>query len=285
MKKLLLMFLLLLGMVSCGYGEKFIDDLNKSGGNYSVAKNSTINGYIVVKDNNSGKYYAVNYEKWKSQGSSNASAFFSNGGTDVVDIKSLEHTTRLETGTRLESYEVFNGYRDQICSSYDNWDSYDPTTGLYYKRVVSYRTEWRSIPYTYTVNETLYHGENGWIFEETDENSKDLEGIGADLEAKDLVEKSEVIAGEFGLSEERSMKIARLHNTYSKITSKRSLSDADRDIFSKEILGIEYSKAKDAFKKHIQGDSTEMNSLLEDAAEVNETSPEHLSEILLDFMM
>lgn len=290
MLKRIAILLGLLSFVSCGgYGDKFVKNLNDNGGNYSVSKRGTKRGYIVIKDNSTNKYFAVNYDKWKTEGEANAKGFLTKGGTDIVSIDDVTVSTGNTTVVRRELVRTEHaGYRDVVATSYEinrgEYDWYDSVNNVYYKKQEIVNEIYADVPYTYTTTETLYHGSNGWIFEETEEDSKDLEAIGADLEADDLVEKSEIIASDYGLSEERSMKIARLHNTYEKISSKRSLTNADRDIFSKEILGVDYSKAKSALESHIQGDSNKMDTLLEEASEMNEISPEHMTELLGEFL-
>ena len=51
-------------------------------------------------------------------------------------------------------------------------------------------------------------------------------------------------------------------------------------IFFKEVLGFNVEEGIKAFKKSIEGESADLDSLIEKAADANETSPEHMKEIL-----
>jgi hypothetical protein len=49
-------------------------------------------------------------------------------------------------------------------------------------------------------------------------------------------------------------------------------------------LGIDYTASKMALENHIGGDSEGMEELLEKASEVNGITPEHVSELLIEFI-
>jgi hypothetical protein len=117
------------------------------------------------------------------------------------------------------------------------------------------------------------------VFEETSASSKDLEKVGAFMEEKKLTDMGEKLSAEFGLSEERGIQIAKLANQWGTLKKKRSLTKADANNFSKELLGVSLTDAADAYKKSLEGDKTDLNDLFDKAAEVNGTSPERMNKI------
>ncbi|TDJ04037.1 MAG: hypothetical protein E2O68_08910 [Deltaproteobacteria bacterium] len=124
-----------------------------------------------------------------------------------------------------------------------------------------------------------------WVYDKyfqfiRDTYGKDLEKLAAIDERKVIEEKAESIEENFGLSADRSWDVSRAIFHLSKVRNKRSLTEKDYNIFSNKLLGFNYKKGKDALEKHIQGDGAELEELLVQAAEVNGTTPEHMTEIM-----
>jgi hypothetical protein len=123
------------------------------------------------------------------------------------------------------------------------------------------------------------------VFEEGNSDKKDLEKIAAEMEGAEVSEVAENLVAKFGLSEERAGEVAKLQNAYSKISSKRSLTKKDQDTLTKELLGTDFASAQNALEGHLSGDSDKMDELLDKAAEINGTTPEHMTEILGDVLL
>jgi hypothetical protein len=66
---------------------------------------------------------------------------------------------------------------------------------------------------------------------------------------------------------------------YRKLTSTRSLTERERDILTKEILGFGFEKGKVALESYMQGSKDSLDDLIAVAASKNETSPEHVKEL------
>ena len=58
------------------------------------------------------------------------------------------------------------------------------------------------------------------------------------------------------------------------------MTSADADVFTKKLIGVNITDATEAYKASLEGDSTSLDSLIEQAADVNETSPENMKELL-----
>lgn len=132
------------------------------------------------------------------------------------------------------------------------------------------------VPYTDGTYKDPY---TGTFFEEHSATSKDLEKMAA-LKQELLVKKSaDKVAASFGLSAERSREVARLA-VQLKQSPKASMTDADYDQFSKEILGSSLSDVKAAASAQAAGNNAAMEAVLDKAAEVNGVGPEHMNKII-----
>jgi flagellar biosynthesis/type III secretory pathway protein FliH len=118
------------------------------------------------------------------------------------------------------------------------------------------------------------------IFEETSMISKDLEKRAAVAEKYLVLEMSKQIKSQFGLSEERALKIAKISNHWRKFSSSRAVSAEDADAFSTELLGANMKEIESAVKGSLSGETSELNNLIGKAAAVNQTSPEQISQIM-----
>ena len=113
-------------------------------------------------------------------------------------------------------------------------------------------------------------------FEESSSVEKDMEKIGAEMEAMEVAEMEEILIN-YGLSNERSEKLGKLMNFYRKIKTKRALNAKEKDIFTKELTGLSFDKAADQMVEDYDG-------LIDRAAELNETSPEAIKELINTIM-
>ena len=118
-----------------------------------------------------------------------------------------------------------------------------------------------------------------------DTYGKDLEKLAAIDERKVIDEKASAIEENFGLSAERSQDVSKTIYHLNKVRNKRSLTEKDYNIFSNKLLGFNYKKGKNALEKHIQGEGSELEDLVAQAAEINGTTPEHMTEIMGEFFL
>ncbi|HVK61736.1 MAG TPA: hypothetical protein VM432_09310 [Bdellovibrionales bacterium] len=119
----------------------------------------------------------------------------------------------------------------------------------------------------------------GTQFEETTGTSKDLAKVAAIKQQLQIKKSAEKLKAEFGFSEKRSTEIARLAAKLSS-APKASMTDKDYDGFAKEIMGSTFTQLKSALNKSSQGNSADLNALVDQAAKVNGVGPEHMNQVL-----
>ena len=130
------------------------------------------------------------------------------------------------------------------------------------------------IPVTYNGDDYVTVG--GVVLEETQSNSKDLEKLGANIEAVEVESIKDKLLS-YGLSNDRTEKVARLANSYKKILNKRGLNSREKNMFTKELLGLSFDEAAAEMVEDYEG-------LIERAADRNETSPEAIKELINTMM-
>ena len=54
----------------------------------------------------------------------------------------------------------------------------------------------------------------------------------------------------------------------------------EKDLLSNEILGLSYGVGKKALENYMSGDQDSLEDLIEVAADKNETTPEHIRELV-----
>lgn len=122
----------------------------------------------------------------------------------------------------------------------------------------------------------------GNFFSQSSDSIKDVETIGANAEASRFENLAETLSTNYGLSEERAEAVAKNISVYQKLSSKRSLTEKERNFFSTELLGVNFKNAQKALTS---GNTQDLNDLLEKAAEKNGTSPEQISSILTEIFL
>jgi hypothetical protein len=118
------------------------------------------------------------------------------------------------------------------------------------------------------------------VFENTVASVKDLEKAAAFVESYKVETLASSLSAQFGLSEERATTVAKLASSYEKLSKSRALTNADADAFSKELTGVTISEMQGAYKSMTEGSTSELNAVLEIAAEVNGTSSENMAVIM-----
>ncbi len=108
---------------------------------------------------------------------------------------------------------------------------------------------------------------------------KDLEKYAASREDSQSEKYAVNLVENFGLSESRAQVISKHIMAYRKLSSTRSLTDRERDLLTKEILGFGFEKGKVALESYMQGSKDSLDDLIAVAASKNETSPEHVKEL------
>jgi hypothetical protein len=144
------------------------------------------------------------------------------------------------------------------------------------------------------VNQSLavyYVGGNTWsdyagnLYEQDVTSKKDLEKMGAQLEAIKSEAVGQSLSAKFGLSEERGMQVAKLASNWKKVSKTRGLTEKDADAFSQKLLGFDLNAGVKAVEEFKTGKGEALENLLEKAAQVNGVSPEQLKEILADMLV
>lgn len=294
---LLPLLALVITLVSCGRSEtsKFSNAINEGGSKHFVAvreygRNGNGN-YSVYKDEATGQYWAVNVEAFEASGLSAQEFFSANKGPGsdlVVNINTITSHDETRLGYTYETQYIEHEDREYISDeeAYDyGYDGYDYLNDSYYLSYCWDEEVLVEVPYYYDVTINDYHGVNGMVFEEGNSDKKDLEKMAAEMEGQEVSEVAENLVAKFGLSEERAQEVAKLQNAYGQISNKRSLTKKDQDMLTKQLVGTDYASAQTALEDHISGDSEKMEELLEKAAELNGTTPEHMTEILGDVLL
>ena len=118
------------------------------------------------------------------------------------------------------------------------------------------------------------------VFEATESTPRDLEKAGALIEQLNLVQMSENLSAQFGLSEERSLVVAKLATQWNKISKTRAMTPADTAVLAKSALGSSLGEFEEAYMSAIQGNAANYDALVKKAADLNEISPEQFNEIV-----
>ena len=118
------------------------------------------------------------------------------------------------------------------------------------------------------------------LLSETSQTNKDTLKRAAAVEQYLVIEMSKQIKGKFGLSAERSLKVAKASNHFRKFATKRALTSEDTNAYASEIIGADFKSIESAYSKSMKGDLSGLNSIIDAAAQKNEVSPEKMSEIV-----
>jgi hypothetical protein len=119
------------------------------------------------------------------------------------------------------------------------------------------------------------------VFEKTGGSVKDMEKAAAFAESFKVDRLANGLASQYGLSEERSLKVAKLASSWEKLAKTRGLTNADADAFANELAGVNFTQIDSAVKNMAQGNLDDFNSLIVKAADVNGTSIENMSSIIM----
>lgn len=123
------------------------------------------------------------------------------------------------------------------------------------------------------------------ILSEVSQTNKDTLKRAAAVEQYLVVEMAKQVKSKFGLSAERSLKVAKAANHFRKFSTSRALTAEDTNAYATEIIGSDFGKISDAYEAGMKGDLSAFNEVMEKAAEKNETSPEKMASIVTKFFM
>lgn len=202
----------------------------------------------------------------------------------------VKHPNQTATEGFVVVYSATAGYVAYDIANYrsgDSWSTYS-ATALFQEVYVhdSYSDYWGEVFYVgyayYNDWSSSYAGE--FIFEQTEESFKDLEKVQALKSAYKVDKLGKHLSAEYGLSADRAEKVAKLVSNWETAGKKRTLTDADANAFSKELLGVSLSSAEKAYKEMLEGDKQSFESLIDVAAKTNGTSPEQMNSIINDFI-
>ncbi len=112
------------------------------------------------------------------------------------------------------------------------------------------------------------------LFEETSLTNKDTLKRAAVVEQYLVVEMAKQVKAKFGLSADRSLKVAKAANHFRKFASKRALTSEDTNAYVVELIGTDLKSIEKAYEVG------NMKSVLEKAASKNGTSTEKMAEVL-----
>ena len=270
MKHYFFIFTLLI-LSSCQREENknFADSLSDHHGvEYKVVKQNTLQeGYVVVKNQETGTYTAYDLSNYSS----------SMNGTDfdrfLNSLPPEGKVTNLEKGIE----EVNQTVTEWVDTSYPIYESvYDPGSGSYVEQEVWIEQGYWDT-YEKKVSMTVYKAANGLMFEEGSSLSKDLEKWGAALEKGQQEVFKSALINQFGLSEKRSIDVSKLLVDFKKIKERRSLTKEDLKKLSLTLFGVPFSLLKQSY---IEGSQEEKKKLFLKVAEFNETNPESVKSIL-----
>lgn len=183
-----------------------------------------------------------------------------------------------------EDFDEYLAYDISAFEAGDNWDDF--LAFAEFQEVSIHEIEQDAI-----TGEFFYYGDAYWndafgdfagefIFDETASQSKDLEKVAAMMQSFKISKVGEALAAEFGLSDVRGREIAKVATEWTKLSKSRSLTNEDAKAFSKELLGVDIVEAQNAVMKKMEGDESAFDNLMEQAANANGTTPEHMNKLM-----
>ncbi len=118
-------------------------------------------------------------------------------------------------------------------------------------------------------------------FEKVQGSGKDLDKARALVESMQSDAMAQNIAANFGLSYDRSVQIAKMAQSWNKLSKTRAMTDADADGVIQKMTGVTGEAMKSAETAMIQyGNHAPMDAILNTAAQVNGTTSENMSAIM-----
>lgn len=113
-------------------------------------------------------------------------------------------------------------------------------------------------------------------YEKNMSTPKDLEKRAAQKEQEYIATTAQKMEAQFGLSADRSQEVAALTLAWKKAGG-RNMTKAEADSYTKQLLGFTNTELVEATQSN---DLVKIDQLIEKAANTNQTSPEHIREII-----
>lgn len=123
------------------------------------------------------------------------------------------------------------------------------------------------------------------IFSETSTTNHDTLKRAAAVEQYLVIEMANQVKGRFGLSAERSLKVAKAANHFRKYSTSRALTSEDTNAYASEIVGADIKSVERAYEGVMKGDASAYRSVLAKAAAKNEVTPEKMSDIISELFL
>jgi len=117
----------------------------------------------------------------------------------------------------------------------------------------------------------MSHADNGTV---------DMEKLAALKEKHYLNQMGRQIQAKFGLSSDRSLKIAKVAHQFNQLSGSRELTEKDAELFAVGVMGASMKDVEVAMKKSMKGESELFDKLLNDIASHNGTTPEKVNGII-----
>ena len=272
-----IMFLMFF-LAACGGGTKkgvsLAEKLTQDTGiQHDVVKSSTkVTGYIVIRNNATGVYTAYNTKNFNEEMSLSQYLGQAREGDVQRNLSKGEETKWVSESFWVDQ----SGWQER-----EYWD--EELQDYQYETVWVDDGYWDTREVLRTITTYTNLG-NNMVFEEKGNFGKDLEKMGQRVEAYSNQNLSGYFSHEFGLSEKRSKEVARLLKSYNRLKKTRALTEADQDIFSKRVIGLDSKRVNKAITSFFEGEREGLDELIHKAAYINETTPEHMESILETFL-
>lgn len=230
---------------------RFVRELNLDAEfNVGLVKDSTLQrDFIVIYDPFTDSYDAIDLQTYNPNFDNAADFYFANSARNFFDLDVIpaHYESRYEYGIVGYDYDGFAIF------------------GYFYQDY--------HVPTRYRDRQT------GITFEKTTASAKDLAKVVALKEAAEIQKSAEFLSSEFGLSLSRGKELAGL-KTHWKKASKKGMTASEVDAFSTELLGFSLTSGIAAYNVSVNGDDSQVETLINQAAEVNSITPEHASKLM-----
>ncbi len=240
---------------------KFVEELNLDAEfEVELIKKSTDQSdFIVIYDPLYDSYDAIDIQNYDPALDSAVDYYFTNSASFYYDLDEIPgHYEGRWVGEWVDEYAW-----DESTQSW-----YDTGFNTY---VETYEDVWIKTKYRDVAT--------GLYFEKTSASAKDLAKVAAIKEVATINKTAEHLSSNFGLSIDRAKEIAKLSSNWKK-ASKKSMTDAEIDAFSSELLGFSITTGKEAVSEMLAGDDTKLEALVDQAAEANGITPEHATKLM-----
>ena len=231
--------------------EKFVQEINLDG-EFSVdlVKKSTLQeNFIVIYDPYTESYDALNIDNYNPNYDDAADYYFSNSARGFFDLDIIPGHYETEFDYTVVDFDDFGN----PVYGYEPYDVWVPTR---YQDPAS-----------------------GLTFEKAMPTSKDLAKVVALKEAIEIQKSAEFLSAEFGLSLNRGKEIAALQSHWKKV-SKKSMTNLEVDTFATELLGFSLTTGIEAYNASLAGNSSSLESLVQQSANANGITPEHATQLM-----